>query len=56
MRAALLLVTVLSVALCVAGGTLIGAGARGSGYVVAAVGAGWLGILYGHLLRSAKGE
>ena len=56
MKTALSLVTALSVALCVAGGTLIGAGVRGLGYVVAAVGAGWLGILYGHLIRLAKEE
>lgn len=46
----------LSVALCVAGGVLIGAGWRGPGYIVGALGAGWLGILYGCLIQMIREE
>lgn len=55
-RTLLALLTALSVALCLAAGVLLGAGWRGPGYLLGALGAGWLGILYGHLIRLVERE
>jgi hypothetical protein len=40
-----------STALVLIGGGLFGYGYMGAGYIVAAIGAGWNGILYSSLLR-----
>lgn len=49
-RTALAALTILSVALVAAGGYCMGVGLRIPGYVIGALGAGWLGILYSHLI------